>query len=144
MVIKREDIGKISEAVSILRKYIGRPDFNICEPKQSKKAVIEILKKTGDKIAAEDEIEKFLKLMMDSCQVGSAKGAIVAEATKRKKSSTGKKMSGWICYNKVCAKETGRNYMTCVTDADRKEKEYIPKKEYWRKHASGGCTRAGE
>jgi predicted glycosyltransferase len=80
------------------------------------------------------------KLVVESCEIV---GKPAATTTKKKK-STGRQMNGWICYNKVCAKETDRSYMECVQDAGRKEEKYEPKKDYWKQEAKKGCPRANE
>ena len=58
---------------------------------------------------------------------------------KKKRGSGAPKMSSWICYNKHCAKDTGKKYMECVGDASRKDKEYTPKKDFWVSESDKGC-----
>lgn len=146
-ILPGKELKELSGAIRTYNKITRSKNFDICDPKQAKKEIIKILQRTGDKIAAEDEIEQFLSQMMESCQIGSAKGALVTgqecKTVKGSKSSkTGKRMTGWVCYNKVCAKATGRRYMDCVTDKKRTESEYYPKKDFWKTQAENGCPGA--
>jgi len=59
--------------------------------------------------------------------------------SKKKRGGGTKKSSGWICYNKHCAKDTGKKYMACVADKERAKKEYFPKKDHWNEQYLKGC-----
>ena len=84
--------------------------------------------------AIDNNDDKVAKLgrILNSCGVCDT-GTV--PSTKKK----GKKMSSWICYNKVCAEETGKKYMECVADRDRAQTDYYGMKDYWKEQANKGC-----
>lgn len=76
--------------------------------------------------------KQVIKEMIDKCGTKVTK-------SKKKRGSGAPKMSSWICYNKHCSKDTGKKYMECVGDKSRKEKEYMPKKDFWVNESNKGC-----
>ena len=68
---------------------------------------------------------QFLDEMMKQCSAGS-------------KSKGTRKMSGWQCYLKHCSQE--KSFQECIGDNSRKEKEYIPNKEFYSIEAENGCS----
>jgi len=74
------------------------------------------------------EKHKFLQEQIDNCASGS------------KKTKTKRKMSGWNCYLKHCANQNDMDFPKCMQDKKRKEKEYIPNKEFYDFEANNGCV----
>lgn len=76
----------------------------------------------------EDKVEYIIQTL-DSC----GKKTPQKRTLKKKRA-----LSGWNCYLKKCA-ATGMPFQECMKDSARKEKEYIPKKDYWSDLAKKGC-----
>jgi len=108
--------------------------FDICDPSKASQHIVRVLSTTGDKEASADEVKNLLTLIMESCQVGAARGAAVV--AKKKKT---RPMNSWNCYLKTCAKTTPLSFFECMKDKERKEKEYFAKKSYWEELAAKGC-----
>lgn len=141
--VSGSELGEMYKAAKYYAQLSKKKEFDICNPKDSRRKIVHILNTTGDKKAAKEEIESFLDLMMHSCQVGAAKGAMtVGESISEPKKPKKKKraMTGWVCYLKTCAKQGEMNYMDCMKDGERKKAEYEPKKEYWKEQAEKGCS----
>lgn len=143
--VSNKNLGEIFSAAKELTK-VRRKEKDICTLSGAKREIVKILKTTGDKKAEKAEIDSFLEVLFDSCKVGAATGAVVAgETAERGEEITKKepkKISGWVCYLKICAKKEDMSYMECMKDKKRKEKEYYPKKDYWQEEAQKGCPTA--
>lgn len=120
-----------------LGKEIGvppskRPDFEACSIKYIRKYLKYPL----------DDMELFKDSVVDIVDTCSEWFAIPSEVPKPKrklKPKKEKKMSGWVCYLKTCAKESDMDYRGCMKDESRKDKEYYLKKPYWITEAKKGC-----
>ena len=99
----------------------------VCDP-QGIIDTLEAVDNNDDKII-------YMQTVLDSCGVkmdDSGKGK------KSKKPKSKRAMNSWNCYLKKCA-DTGMPFPECMKDEARKEKEYIPRKAYWKEEAGKGC-----
>jgi len=81
-----------------------------------------------------DDKLSYIDNMLNSCGICDTPAIPISKPVKKPK-----KTSGWICYNKVCAEETKRPYMTCVADKERAKTEYYGMKDYWKQQSLKGC-----
>jgi hypothetical protein len=63
---------------------------------------------------------------------------MTSKSKKSKPKKSKRKMSGWNCYLKKCS-ESGMSFQDCMSDKQRKEQKYVPKKDYWKEQAENGC-----
>ncbi|HEC37664.1 hypothetical protein LCGC14_0741720 [marine sediment metagenome] len=96
-----------------------------CEP-QSIVDTFEAIDNNDDKL-------KYVTNILESCGVESTNETVKIKPKKAKRA-----MTGWLCYLKTCQR-TGIPYSECMTDTNRKESRYIPKKGYWKDLAEKGC-----
>lgn len=73
--------------------------------------------------------KKLIKDTIDKC----------GKKTTRKKKGEKRAMSGWNCYLKICSQESGMDFQKCMSDKNRKAKEYMPNTDYYSKLAGNGC-----
>ena len=101
-----------------------------CEP-QSIVDTIEAIDNNDDKL-------KYVVNILENCGIESTNETVAVKSKKIKKP-----LSGWLCYLLTC-QTTGMAYNECMSNAERKEKLYMPKKEDWKKLASEGCNGLGK
>lgn len=98
------------------------------------KCELETIADSMEAIDNYDDKLAFIDSILSSC--GKCDTVTTPAPAKRK---GGGKMSSWICYNKVCAEETGKKYMECVSDKIRAKTEYYGMKDYWKDQSNKGC-----
>lgn len=98
-----------------------------CEP-QSIVDTFEAIDNNDDKL-------KYVVNILESCGVVSTDETVTIKKKKAKRA-----MTGWLCYLKDC-QSTGMAYSACMTDKPRKEKLYVPKKDYWNDLAKKDCIK---
>ena len=95
-----------------------------CEP-QNIVDTLEAIDNNDDKL-------KYVELVLKTCVKKK-------EYIPPKRRGRRKKMTSWLCYLKMCARETDMTYLECIEDKERADREYYPRKEYWEKKALEGC-----
>jgi len=101
---------------------------------KSKKVICEAqgIIDTLEAIDNNDDKVQYIQNTLDSCVTKTGKTG------KKTKTKTKRAMNGWNCYLKTC-NATGMPFPECMTDTPRKDKEYTPKKDYWKEQAKLGC-----